>query len=172
MSDLIDRQAAIEAIRKSTEKYNYFMGMEEYTDEDAIEAIKAVPSAQREVTMAEKLKPVRCGCGGEAVVCNPEPLYATDIYRVECTNCFIVTPFYSTESAAIDVWNRAMGVHTTACTTERTAKVEDKYRDYLPYSRFMESELKGDCGFCGETVWLGEKYCHECGTKLDWSGNE
>ena len=55
---------------------------------------------------------------------------------------------------------------------ERMAKVEDKYYDYLPYSRFMESELKGDCGFCGETVWLGEKYCHECGTKLDWSGND
>lgn len=46
--DLIDRKNAIDAIRKSTEKYSYFMGMENYTDEDAIEAIMSVPSAEPE----------------------------------------------------------------------------------------------------------------------------
>lgn len=44
--DLIKRQDAIDAIHKSTEKYNYFMGMENYTDEDAIEAINTVPASQ------------------------------------------------------------------------------------------------------------------------------
>lgn len=51
---------------------------------------------------------------------------------------------------------------------ERIAKVENQYRDYLPYARFMADELRGNCGLCGETVWLGEKYCHECGTRLEW----
>ena len=51
---------------------------------------------------------------------------------------------------------------------ERTAKVENKYRDYLPYSRFMEDELRGNCEKCGETVWKGEKFCHECGARLEW----
>ena len=46
MSDLISRQAAIDAIRASTSKYTGFMEMEMYTDDDAVEAIKSVPSAE------------------------------------------------------------------------------------------------------------------------------
>ena len=45
MSDLIDRQAAIDAIMASTSKYTGFMEMEMYTDDDAVEAIEAVPAA-------------------------------------------------------------------------------------------------------------------------------
>ena len=47
--DLINRQAAIEAIRKSTKKYRGFMEMEQYTDDDAIEAVMQVPSAQPDI---------------------------------------------------------------------------------------------------------------------------
>ena len=43
-NDLISRDDAIDAIRRSTKKYNYFMGMENYTDEDAIEAVMSVPT--------------------------------------------------------------------------------------------------------------------------------
>ena len=46
MDDLISRQAAIDAIRASASKYTGFMGMEMYTDDDAVEAINGVPSAQ------------------------------------------------------------------------------------------------------------------------------
>ena len=49
MSDLISRQAAIDAIRASTKKYTGFMEMEMYTDDDAVEAIKELPSAQPEI---------------------------------------------------------------------------------------------------------------------------
>lgn len=45
MSDLINRQAAIDAIRASASKYTGFMEMEMYTDDDAVKAIEAVPSA-------------------------------------------------------------------------------------------------------------------------------
>jgi len=48
MSDLISRKAAIDAIRASTSKYTGFMEMEMYTDDDAVEAIEALPSAQPE----------------------------------------------------------------------------------------------------------------------------
>ena len=50
MQDLISRQAAIDAIRASTSKYTGFMEMEMYTDDDAVEAIEALPSAQPEIT--------------------------------------------------------------------------------------------------------------------------
>jgi len=46
MDDLISRQAAIDAIRASTSKYTGFMGMEMYTDDDAVEAINGVPSTK------------------------------------------------------------------------------------------------------------------------------
>ena len=49
MNDLISRQAAIDAIRASTSKYTGFMEMEMYTDDDAVEAIEALPSAQPEI---------------------------------------------------------------------------------------------------------------------------
>lgn len=52
MSDLIDRQAAIDAIRASTSKYTGFMELEMYTDDDAVEAIEGLPSVQPQ--------PVRC----------------------------------------------------------------------------------------------------------------
>ena len=48
--DLIDRQAAIDAIRASTSKYTGFMEMEMYTDDDAVEAIEDLPSAQPVIT--------------------------------------------------------------------------------------------------------------------------
>ena len=47
MNDLISRQAAIDAIRASTSKYTGFMEMEMYTDDDAVEAIEALPYADR-----------------------------------------------------------------------------------------------------------------------------
>lgn len=46
--NLISRQAAIDAIKASASKYTGFMGMEMFTDDDAVEAINGVPSAQPE----------------------------------------------------------------------------------------------------------------------------
>ena len=47
MSDLIEREKAIEAIKRNVkENFDYYMAMECYTDEDAIEAINSVPSAE------------------------------------------------------------------------------------------------------------------------------
>lgn len=53
MNDLISREAAIEAIRASAQKYIGFMEMEMYTDDDAVEAINGVPTAQHEDKCSE-----------------------------------------------------------------------------------------------------------------------
>ena len=56
--------------------------------------------------MNEELKPVRCGCGGEARVMQPS---YTHCRVVMCPNCGIKTAYRSTESEAVTAWNRAMG---------------------------------------------------------------
>lgn len=58
--DLISRKAAIDAIRASTSKYTGFMEMEMYTDDDAVEAIEALPSAQPEIVRCKDCKHYGC----------------------------------------------------------------------------------------------------------------
>ena len=60
--------------------------------------------------MTDELKPVRCGCGGEAKVY----VYSMEggfwhRCNVECTKCKVRTPKYDTEAEAVEAWNRAMG---------------------------------------------------------------
>ena len=55
--------------------------------------------------MSDELKPVRCGCGGEAIVHEHE--YGE--FEVYCPMCFITTDDYKTEAEAIEAWNKAMG---------------------------------------------------------------
>ena len=55
--------------------------------------------------MTDELKPVPCGCGGEAeVTFESSSLY----YTVHCKKCEIETYLYDSESKAIEAWNRAM----------------------------------------------------------------
>ena len=106
-------------------------------------------------------KPVNCRCGGKPqVISYLSQEYCKMLYYVRCVECGTETDDLFSEAEAITVWNKVMG--------ERTAKVENQYRDYLPYTRFMTEELRGNCEKCGETVWKGEKYCHECGARLEW----
>ena len=77
MSDLISRKAAIDAIRASTSKYTGFMEMEMYTDDDAVEAIEALPSAQPEIIRCRDCKCWRelpNGCQG---FCDMHSTYPT-----------------------------------------------------------------------------------------------
>ena len=91
--------------------------------------------------MTEELKPVPCGCGGEANV-----ISGTNIPRslVICKNCGIGTMTYDTEAEAITAWNRAMsGSAEKSSTVERTAKLEHTYQ-------------------------VGENwYCENCGQQLN-----
>lgn len=111
-------------------------------------------------------KLVNCGCGGKPVV-EKHQLYEEqieDMFIVRCTKCDIQTsPEYKKEEA-IEVWNKAMG--------ERTAKVEDIQvewgDDEYVNDRMGAIYHYGDCGNCGETVSHNQKYCHECGARLEW----
>ena len=112
--------------------------------------------------MAEvDVKPVRCGCGGEAKVC-----YNDGFFCVRCSKCGIETnsvgytlprDFEHEKAEAITAWNKAMG--------ERKAKAK--------YTGQREAKIlfNGKCE-CGYDVAIGEPYCPNCGARLDWSGNE
>lgn len=90
--------------------------------------------------MSEELKPVRCGCGGEAYHEAYENYnFGSYIAHIMiCDKCGMRTAEWPTEAEAIQAWNKAM----------RRAKV-----DILPNT----SEDKG-----------AMPYCPHCGDELEW----
>ena len=85
MSDLISRQAAIDALRASNSKYTCFMEMEMYTDDDAVEAIEALPSAtpRQKIGRWEHGKEISREYRGQALV-------SIDYLDWHCSNCHCV----------------------------------------------------------------------------------
>ena len=60
--------------------------------------------------MTDELKPVRCGCGGEAEIFHIAPDGYAGSYCVRCVDCLTQSPFFTgNKEKAIEVWNRAMG---------------------------------------------------------------
>lgn len=105
--------------------------------------------------MTDEIKPVRCGCGGEATVdCYLGDLDKNDLYYVYCPECNIQTANYLIEAEAIQAWNRAMG--------ERTVKVEDTWK-IAGYD-----EINAWCPECEHRITRGCSYCPTCGVKLEW----
>ncbi len=99
--------------------------------------------------MEKEMKPVRCGCGGEAHVLNPS---YTHCKVVMCSRCGIRTPYMQSKAEAITAWNRAMGVtDTNDGSKERTAKVEGNR-----------------CTACDNHIRPCMKYCDHCGCRLEW----
>ena len=115
--------------------------------------------------MTDKMKPVRCGCGGEARVIKHKYFECSPTYGVTCYKCGTATnQGFDTEAEAIEVWNRAIGNRMELQTVkERTAKVS-------------EIATRSYCGECGERLddyddICGEppiKYCPMCGARLEW----
>ena len=122
--------------------------------------------------MSEELKPVNCGCGGEAKVdiklVSSSPAERKRIY---CSKCYISTDWMKSEDEAIHAWNRAMGAllpegdpqKNDRCeysnTTERTAKVVKGSNGMITVAA---------CGDCGTVVNIFDKYCARCGARLKW----
>ena len=117
--------------------------------------------------MNNKLKPVRCRCGGEAkTVLNEFYNYLT-----HCLVCGMSTRAFDTEAEAIEAWNTAMGAKdTNVPDKERTTRVECIAEVYK--NEIVDHYLSGICGICGESTYDRAKYCSECGAKLDWSEDE
>lgn len=99
--------------------------------------------------MTEELTPVRCGCGGKAVLG-----YQSQMYGVRCSECFITIGGYDTEAEAITAWNRAMG--------ERTAKVQPVTITTNPPRSWEQ------CSRCLNEVYHHMPYCPGCGARLEW----
>lgn len=79
--------------------------------------------------MTDKLTPVHCGCGGEAVLETDhdtiQPVAPIDWKRVRCNKCNIRTTWRRSEALAIEAWNMAMSAKDiNVPNKERTAKVE------------------------------------------------
>ena len=104
------------------------------------------------------MKPVNCGCGGEAKVDKQTTLdgdgQEIPCWVVYCTNCLMVTDAQFSESEAIEAWNLAMG--------KRTAKVESLVLTSYP------SQTVWKCGECGKLLLGQVNYCPICGARLEW----
>lgn len=118
--------------------------------------------------MSEKLKPVRCGCGGEARV---GKIYG-DAWTVECTECAIQSGCYDTEAEAIEAWNMAMGTTEKSSTVERTAKVIEHDASITDTDGYKYQRSEYLCGNCKKKVLGGDEYCSHCGCRLDWGDDE
>ena len=104
-------------------------------------------------------KPVKCGCGGEAIIYINGARQA----KIYCEKCGIESNVFATKYKAVEAWNRAMSGNVQKCAkdarcTERTAKVKVRY-------------CVGYCE-CGQAVNTYSTYCHKCGARLDWGENE
>jgi len=105
-----------------------------------------------------ELKPVRCGCGGEAKIVN-NLLGQNDLCLMECQKCGICTNFYNTEAEAIQAWNKAMvGNNTNVPSKEKTGEwIEGDYTYYHC----------SECGFEYDKPEKVSPYCPQCGTKME-----
>ena len=117
--------------------------------------------------MTDELKPVRCGCGGEAKIDKHTYYRALPTYGVRCHRCGQETrQFYISEAEAITAWNKAMGAKDiNVPDKERTAKVAtvEKSIDGCDKKIAVTS-----CGNCETVVSLFDNYCCGCGCRLIW----
>ncbi len=127
------------------------------------------------VTKQNALKPIRCGCGGEAILETDhdtiQPVAPIDWKRVRCNKCNIRTTWRKSEAEAIEVWNRAMG------NRDNLERVEPKTfvvpivskAKYVKFVHDGEKFAHGwTCQNCGGYVQENDKYCKNCGCRLEW----
>ena len=117
--------------------------------------------------MTDELKPVRCGCGGEAKVSTWTGTMATtinDCNVVYCETCGTQTKRFKTESEAIEVWNRAMGAKDIN-VPNKTAKVTTVEKPIEGSARTISVMA---CENCENVVSIFDKYCSGCGARLEW----
>ena len=115
--------------------------------------------------MTDKLKPVNCGCGGEAKhvtesCWNPEEekWIPNFWHRVICKNCGTQTKAFYTEAEAIEVWNKAMGAKNVNISDQETVIIE-------PFTTDMNHVGYCKCGYLVNAEW---KYCPSCSARLEW----
>ena len=74
----------------------------------------------------DNIKPVHCGCGGEAKIRQKYLMgNLPDVYVI-CENCSIRTGEYYSEVEAIEAWNRAMGADVNSVISVFSSEVKDE----------------------------------------------
>lgn len=112
--------------------------------------------------MSEELKPVRCGCGGEAKVESAngyDPFAEKKIpnlwYGVICRKCKIQTKSYYTEAEAIQAWNRAMGAGKSQIAITKghwVVTYDGLYCSVCNY-KCETTAVPNVCPHCGTYMW-------------------
>lgn len=110
--------------------------------------------------MTDELKPVNCGCGGEAVANDYIDRYENKTeYFVHCVKCGICSADYDTEAEAVQAWNRAMGAKDIN----------------VPRKGKWQRRKGSDCWECSECHAVLEDddivrhnyyYCYHCGADM------
>lgn len=120
-----------------------------------------------------EVKPVCCGCGGNAVVRSIwQQSKNRFVYQVACEECFIQTIVFPTEAEAVEEWNRAM--FTDKRTFERVLVHDaqslgmDVNEPAKPF-KIDENSNRWHCGHCSTAVGRFWVYCQKCGYEIDWS---
>ena len=113
--------------------------------------------------MTDELKPVPCGCGGEAKV-DWTVINGAYMAGVVCQKCGTKTPpvwrrddLDGAKAKAITTWNRAMG--------ERTAKVKTALKRINGSDQMITVT---SCSACENVVSIFDNYCPGCGAHLEW----
>lgn len=118
--------------------------------------------------MTDELKPVRCGCGGEAHYEAYENYnFGSYIAHIMiCDKCGMRTAEWPSETEAITAWNRAMGNRMELQTVkERTAKITTVEK---PIEGSVRTISVMACENCDSVVSIFDKYCSGCGARLEW----
>ena len=120
--------------------------------------------------MTNDLKPIPCGCGGEAKIDEYTYYRALPTYGVRCHRCGQQTrQFYMIEAEAVQAWNRAMGSAEKSSTVERIAKVIEHDASVTDTDGYKYHRSEYLCGACKKKVIGGDEYCSHCGCRLDWN---
>lgn len=123
------------------------------------------------VCAMDEMKPVRCGCGGEANVLHPS---YTHCIVVMCGKCGIKTPYMNSEAEAVEAWNKAMKGNAEeklkafwdgmSAEMKANTNISSPNEDFHPVRDCMvwtERMAKVD--------WInGEPFCPMCGDRLEW----
>ena len=123
--------------------------------------------------MTDKLKPVRCECGGGAHVVQYS-VKDWDLnkwvpaFYVECKKCGIRTIDYPTEAEAVTAWNRAMGATDINVGDKFAKDINVPNKEIVIIEPLTTGiDYVGYC-MCGNLVNTNWKYCPECGREIQW----
>ncbi len=97
--------------------------------------------------MTDELKPVRCGCGGEAFV----SINGFIEYHVVCALCGMRTDWFRSKDKAIEAWNRAMGAgkDDIAITKGTWMRTLDGFHCSVCFYKCETTALPDVCPHCG-----------------------